>query len=91
MILPYSTYTEPELASVGLQEDDMKKKNIEYDIYQKDFKHNDRALCESQNGIYKVFTKKGTDQIIGASLCGGPAGDLISLISTAMHNGLTLS
>jgi len=77
IILPACTYTDPEIASVGLNEQSLKAKNIEYDVYTKFFDRCDRAICESKRGIYKVYCAKGTDKILGATLVGGPAGDMI--------------
>jgi len=47
-------------------------------------------LCESNEGLYKIHTKKGTDEIIGSTLVGGPAGDLIVNVTAAMHNNIGL-
>ena len=55
----------------------MKDKGIQFDTYEHNFDHNDRALCDSVKGLYKIHCKKGTDEILGATLVGGPAGDLI--------------
>ena len=77
VVLPYCTYTTPEIASVGKNEISLKAAGIEYDTYAKNLGHNDRAICESANGIYKIYTRKGKDEILGATLVGGPAGDLI--------------
>ena len=63
---------------------------MDYDLYSRNLIENDRAICEDRNGLYKVFTEKGTDKILGASLVGGPAGDLIGLISAAMTNKIGL-
>lgn len=90
IILPYCTYTDPEVASVGMNEQALKAANIQYDVYAKNFDHNDRALCESANGLYKVYTVRGKDKILGATLVGGPAGDLISIITIAMFNKIGL-
>ena len=57
---------------------------IEYETYTKWFDRMDRALCESKRGMYKVHCRKGTDEILGATLVGGPAGDLICQITQAM-------
>ncbi len=80
MVLPYCTYTDPEIASVGLNENNLKEKGIEYDTYTKFFDRLDRALCESKEGkgIYKIHCSKGSDKILGATLVGGPAGEMIS-------------
>ena len=61
IILPYATYTDPEIATVGMNEQILKEKRIEFDIYEKNFEHNDRALCESKKGHYRIYCKKGTD------------------------------
>lgn len=89
-LIPYCTYTHPEIATVGLTEQTLISKNIKYDVYTKHFNHNDRALCESEEGVYKVFTRAGKDEILGASLAGGPAGDMIGFIGSAMTNNIGL-
>lgn len=81
IILPWATYTDPEMAQVGKNEVQLQKEGIEYDTYTKFFDKCDRAICESKNGIYKINCKKGTDEILGASLVGGPAGEMISQIT----------
>lgn len=67
-----------------MNEKSLKKAGIEYDVYAKNLGHNDRAICDSANGIYKVYTRKGKDEILGATLVGGPAGDLIGQVTNAM-------
>ena len=62
-----------------------------YDTFTKPFARLDRALCESKKGFIKVHVEKGTDKILGATSVGGPAGELISLITAGMTNGLGLS
>ena len=90
MLIPRCTYTDPEVASVGATERELKSGSVAYDVYARDLIENDRAICEDKSGLYRVFTKKGTDTILGASLVGGPAGDLIGLVSTAMTNKIGL-
>ena len=51
----------------------------------------DRALCEGKYGIMKIHTKQGTDEILGATIVGGSAGDLIQQVTTCMFNGLGLA
>ena len=89
--LPYCTYSDPEVAQVGLNEVQLKEQSIPYDVYQRSFDHLDRALCEGKQGLYKIFCKKDSDKIIGATLVGGPAGDLIVNVTAAMHNDIGLS
>ena len=57
----------------------------------KPFTRSDRAICESRVGFIKVHTKKGSDQILGATSVGGPAGELVCLLTSGMANGLGLS
>ena len=89
--LPWTTYTDPEVAHVGQYPADLEAKNIPYDTYYKPYKRCDRALCESKTGFIKVHVKKGSDEILGATAVGGPAGELISLLTSGMHNSLGLS
>ena len=88
--VPYCTYTDPEVAHVGMNEKMLKEANIEFYLYEKSFEHADRALCDGVVGVYKIFCEKGTDKILGATLVGGPAGDMIANITQAMHNGIGL-
>ena len=90
IILPKATYTDPEIGSVGMNETSLKKNNIEYETYTKFFDRLDRGLCESRRGIYKVHCQKGTDEILGATLVGGPAGDMICQITQAMTHNMGL-
>ena len=69
----------------------MKKEGVEYETYIKFIYKCDRAICEFKNGIYKIKCKKGTDEILGASLVGGPAGKMISQITQAMINGIRMN
>ena len=92
LIIPWATYTSPEIAHVGMYETDAKEANLEIDTYVQHFSDVDRAILEGQDeGFIKVHTKKGTDQIVGATIVAENAGDLISEITLAMTNGLGLS
>lgn len=92
LVIPYCTYTTPELAAVGLNEAAARKDGIEYDVYKIGFDEIDRTLLEREtDGFAKVLTKKGTDKILGATIVGPHAGDLISEITLAMTHGLGLS
>ena len=62
-----------------------------YDTYTKFYKRLDRALCEGKKGFIKIHTVQGGDKILGATVVGGPAGELASLITSGMYNGLGLS
>ena len=92
-ILPWSTYTDPEIAHVGQYPHQLEAKNIEFDTYFKPFGRSDRAICEGKGNKHtiKVHVEKGTDKILGATAIGGPAGELISIVTAGMTNGLGLS
>ncbi len=92
LTIPWCTYTSPEIAHVGLYENDAKDKGIEIDTYVQHFSDVDRAIFEGEDdGFAKVHVKKGTDQIVGATIVARSAGDLISEITLAMTHGLGLS
>lgn len=92
LIIPWATYTSPEIAHVGLYEHDAKAAGIEIDTYIQHFADVDRAVLEGQDeGFVKVHTKKGTDQIVGATIVAENAGDMISEITVAMTNKVGLS
>jgi pyruvate/2-oxoglutarate dehydrogenase complex dihydrolipoamide dehydrogenase (E3) component len=83
--VPWCTFTDPEVAHVGLYEQEAEDRGIEVDTLTKPFNDNDRALTESNDeGFVRVHIKKGTDQIVGATIVGRHAGDMISEISVAM-------
>lgn len=92
LIIPWATYTSPEIAHVGMYPADAEAAGIEIDTYLQPFEHVDRAILEgNDDGFVKVHTRKGTDQIVGATIVAENAGDLISEITVAMTNGLGLS
>jgi len=90
--IPWCTYTSPEIAHVGLYEKDAAAQDIETDTYVQHFSDVDRAILDGEDdGFAKVHVKKGTDQIVGATIVARSAGDLISEITLAMTHGLGLS
>ncbi len=91
LLVPWATYTEPEVAHVGLYEKDLKERNIEFVTYKRDLGEVDRAILEGDTeGFVKIHVKKGTDEILGATIVAGHAGDMISEISVAMRAGMGL-
>jgi pyruvate/2-oxoglutarate dehydrogenase complex dihydrolipoamide dehydrogenase (E3) component len=91
LIVPWSTYTDPELARVGLSESEAEKPGVEYDCYKRQFADVDRAIAEGEeHGFVKVLTKKGGDKILGATIVAPHAGDMISEITLAMQGGIGL-
>lgn len=92
LVIPWCTYTSPEIAHVGLHEHQAKEQNIAIDTYTQHFRDVDRAILEGEeNGFVTIVTKKGTDRILGATIVARSAGDLISEITLAMTHGLGLS
>jgi len=91
LLIPYATFTTPEIASVGLYGKDLDEQGIEYKIIEKHFKDNDRAICDdSTQGFvrFRVDTKKGL--ILGASIVGEGAANMISEVTLAMQSGTAL-
>ncbi|WP_120501257.1 NAD(P)/FAD-dependent oxidoreductase [Roseovarius sp. EL26] len=88
--IPWATYTEPELAQVGLQESEARVLyGDKLEIARFDFHHNDRAIAERKTtGLIKVMVYKGKP--VGASIVGAQAGELINLWSMVIANGLKM-
>jgi len=91
LTIPWCTYTDPELAHVGMSEQELKKSGIEVATYTQPFDSVDRAILEGKTeGFVRIHTKKGSDKVLGATIVGAHAGDMISQISMAMTHGLGL-
>jgi pyruvate/2-oxoglutarate dehydrogenase complex dihydrolipoamide dehydrogenase (E3) component len=90
-VVPWCTYVEPEIATVGLNESASKKKNIEYDLIEQSVEEIDRAVVESEEaGFARVLVARGTDQILGVTLICEGAGELIHEFVLAMKCGVGL-
>lgn len=90
--IPHAVFVEPELARVGLNELEAMKKNIEYDLYRFDSSDLDRNLIERKKlGMIKVLTIKNSDQIIGVTIVGEAASEIIAEYVLAMKYRLGLS
>jgi pyruvate/2-oxoglutarate dehydrogenase complex dihydrolipoamide dehydrogenase (E3) component len=91
LVIPWCTYTSPELAHVGLSVAEAAKQNIAIDTYTQAFADVDRAILEGDTeGIVKVNCAKGSDTILGATIVAANAGDMISEIVLAMTHGIGL-
>lgn len=89
--VPWVTYADPELAHVGATEAQLQEKGARYEVYRFPYSKLDRALTESETtGLVKVYATKWTGRILGASILGERAGDLICEYALAMKNGVTL-
>ncbi len=85
-IVPWCTYTDPEVAHVGLGEKEARKKEIAYDLFTVALDDLDRAVVESEEkGFAKILTAKGSDKILGATLVAPHAGDLVHEFVVAMN------
>lgn len=90
-VIPWCTFTSPEVARVGISEDEAKAQNIAYEVTTFDVAELDRALTDEEaHGIVKVLTPPGKDQILGVTIVADHAGDLISEYVLAMKYGLGL-
>jgi dihydrolipoamide dehydrogenase len=84
--IPSVIYTWPEVASVGLTEEEAKEKNIEYAVFKFPFLANGRALALGEkDGWVKLLAEKKTDRLIGAHLIGPRVSDLIAELVVAME------
>lgn len=91
LLIPYATFTAPEIAHVGLYEADMKEKGIAYKTFEKHFDDNDRAIADSTTqGMVRIHVEAKSDTIIGASIVGEGAGNMISELTLAMQSGTGL-
>ncbi|MFC2169259.1 mercuric reductase [Acidobacteriota bacterium] len=88
LLVPWCTYTDPEIAHVGMYERDLNEKNIPFETYTRYFEEVDRALLDGEGeGFVKVHTKKGKDKIMGATIVARHAGEMISEFTLAMFAG----
>lgn len=89
---PIVIYTDPEIARVGLSEAEAREHNIDYEITRYDLAELDRAIADGANeGFVKVLTPPGKDKILGATIVGSRAGDMLGEFTLAMRNGLGLN
>ena len=85
LTVPWCTYTDPEIAHVGMYEKDAAENGIEVDTFVRSFDQLDRAIADGEeNGIIKVHVRKGTDKILGATIVARHAGEMISEITLAI-------
>jgi pyruvate/2-oxoglutarate dehydrogenase complex dihydrolipoamide dehydrogenase (E3) component len=91
LLIPWATYTSPEVAHVGMYPSEAAAQNIRTDSYEVRFSEVDRSILESDSeGFVRVIVPHGKDKILGATIVSPHAGDLISEITVAMKNGIGL-
>lgn len=91
-VIPWATFIEPEVARVGLNEQEAKEKSIAYEVSQYRLEDLDRAIADGNaHGFVKVLTVPGKDKILGVTIVGEHAGDLLAEFVLAMKHGLGLN
>lgn len=91
-VIPWATFVEPEVARVGLNEQEAKEKGVAYESSVYAIDELDRAIADSEaHGFIKVLTVPGKDRILGVTIVGEHAGDLIAEYVLAMKQGIGLN
>jgi len=91
-VIPWTTFIDPEVARVGINEREAKEKGIDYEVTRYDMEELDRAITENAaHGFVKVITAKGKDKILGVTIVSEHAGDIIAEFVLAMKHGLGLN
>jgi dihydrolipoamide dehydrogenase len=91
-VIPWATFTDPEVARVGLNEQDASQQGIAYEVSTYGIDDLDRAIADGEaHGFVKVLTQPGKDKILGVTIVGAHAGDLIAEFVLAMKHGLGLN
>lgn len=91
-VIPWATFTDPEVARVGLNELEAKEKGISYEVTRYGIDDLDRAIADSDaHGVVKVLTVPGKDRILGVTIAGEHAGDLIAEYVAAMRHGFGMN
>ena len=91
-VIPRATFTDPEVARVGLNEREAREKGIAFEVTRYDINDLDRAIADGEaHGMVKVLTVPGGDRILGATIVGEHAGELIIEFIAAMRNGFGLN
>ena len=91
-VIPWTTFTDPEVARVGLNEKEAEQAGIEYEMVKYGIDDLDRAIADSEDhGFVKVLTVPGKDKILGVTIVGNHAADILAEFVLAMKHGLGLN
>lgn len=91
-VIPWATFTDPEVARVGLNETEAKQQNIDHEVTVFELAELDRAIAEGEDhGWIKIITPPGKDKILGVTIVGTHAGDLLAEYILAMKHGIGLN
>jgi pyruvate/2-oxoglutarate dehydrogenase complex dihydrolipoamide dehydrogenase (E3) component len=92
LVMPWVTYTDPEIAHVGLYEQEAQQQGIDVEVITIPFEEVDRALADGEeSGFLKILHPRGSDKILGATIVARHAGEMISEVTTAMVHKLGLN
>jgi pyruvate/2-oxoglutarate dehydrogenase complex dihydrolipoamide dehydrogenase (E3) component len=92
LTVPWCTYTDPEIAHIGLYEHEASERGLAVQTFVQELRDVDRAILDGETeGFVKVLVKQGTDRILGATIVASHAGDMISEVSLAMTGKLGLA
>ncbi len=90
--VPFATFTDPEVARVGLNEQEARQQGVDYEVTRFDLAELDRAIAEGETqGLVKVLTVPNKDKVLGATIVGEQAGELIGEFTSAMKHGFGLN
>ncbi|GJL80765.1 MAG: hypothetical protein DHS20C01_03990 [marine bacterium B5-7] len=90
--LPWAIYTDPEIGRVGLNENTANERDIKFECTRFDLSGLDRAVTDGEtNGFVKILSKPGSDKILGATIVGHGAGEMVGAITLAMKHGIGLN
>lgn len=90
LTIPWTVYTDPEIAHVGLFPHEAEAKGIPTDMFMTRIEETDRGRADGEDGFVKIYVRQGTDKIVGATIVARHAGEMISEITTAMIGGMGL-
>jgi pyruvate/2-oxoglutarate dehydrogenase complex dihydrolipoamide dehydrogenase (E3) component len=91
-VIPWATFTDPEVARVGLNETEAKEKKIPYEVSVYGIDDLDRAIADGEaEGRVKVLTQPGSDKILGVTIAGEHAGEILAEFVLAMRHGIGLN
>ncbi len=91
-VMPWATFTDPEVARVGINEQDARVKRIAYEVTSYNLDDLDRAITDGEaHGKIKVLTPPGSDKILGVTIVGSHAGEIIAEFVSAMKHGIGLN
>jgi dihydrolipoamide dehydrogenase len=91
-VIPWTTYTDPEIAHVGLTEQEAESQNLDFEVSLFDVAELDRAITDGEkNGFIKVLTKKNSDKILGVTIVSQNAGEILAEYVLAMKHNLGLN